>query len=249
MELFTLNQVPKSLSLTNELVKSLRTEIQKGTLKPGDKLPSSKVIESQAGVSRSVVREAVAQLKAEGLVDSRQGVGVFITSTQKAQSFKIDKSEFESIHDAIQILELRMSVEAEMCGMAAKYRSDAQMENIIACMHAMEKKIALGEKATTEDFAFHKAIAEASGNPYFLRFIDYIGSGVIPAREIITKYEKDSDSEGLLTVIQDEHRQIARAIQSQDSELAKASAKAHLSNSIKRHSTIEETLVSVSPIN
>lgn len=247
MTLFTLNQVPKSLSLTNELVKSLRTEIQKGSFKPGDKLPSSKVIENQAGVSRSVVREAIAQLKAEGLVDSRQGVGVFVTAIQPTKAFKIDRAEFESIHNAIQILELRMSVESEMSGMAAKNRSDEQMQNIIDCMHAMENKIALGEKATTEDFAFHKAIAEASGNPYFLRFIDYIGSGVIPAREIITKYEKDSGSEKLLTVIQEEHQQITRAIQAQDSELAKASAKAHLSNSIKRHTQIEESLVSEIP--
>ncbi|MCI2285395.1 FadR family transcriptional regulator [Colwellia sp. MSW7] len=244
MTSFTLNQVPKSLSLTNELVKSLRDEIQSGTFKTGDKLPSSKVIENQAGVSRSVVREAIAQLKAEGLVDSRQGVGVFVTSIQPNKSFKIDSSEFESIHDAIQILELRMSVEAEMSGMAAKNRTDEQMENILTCMQAMEVKIAAGEVAIIEDFAFHKSIAEASGNPYFLRFIDYIGSGVIPAREIITKYEKDSGSDGLLIVIQEEHRQIARAIQSQDSELAKASAKAHLSNSIKRHCQIEQSLSS-----
>lgn len=239
---FTFAPVQKSAGLTTELVESLRAEILKGSLKIGDKLPSSKVIEAQAGVSRSVVREAMAQLKAEGLIDSKQGVGVFVTSKKNDKSFQIDKAEFESIHNAIQILELRMSVEVEMGSLAAQRRSDKQMDTITEAMLAMEKKIADGEDSIAEDFAFHKAIADASGNPYFRRFIDYIGSGVIPAREMITNYEEGFGDTKLLSVIQDEHRQICRAIQSQDSDLARASIKAHLGNSIKRHSKIENSL-------
>ncbi|MDU0352636.1 GntR family transcriptional regulator [Paraglaciecola aquimarina] len=83
--------------LTTELVESLRSEILKGSYKVGDKLPSSKIIEEQTQVSRTVVREAIAQLKAEGLVDSRQGVGVVITERKNDKSFQIDKVEFESI--------------------------------------------------------------------------------------------------------------------------------------------------------
>lgn len=243
MTAFKFAPVQKSVGLTTELVESLRSEIIKGSLKIGDKLPSSKVIEEQAGVSRSVVREAMAQLKAEGLVDSRQGVGVFVTSKKNDKSFQIDKAEFESIHDAIQILELRMSVEVEMGSLAAKKRSDSQMNSITEAMLAMEDKIKNGEDSIAEDFTFHKAIADASGNPYFRRFIDYIGSGVIPAREMITNYEDGFGDDKLLAVIQDEHRQICRAIQAQDADLARASIKAHLINSIKRHSKIEETLI------
>ncbi|MGJ8678876.1 FadR/GntR family transcriptional regulator [Paraglaciecola sp.] len=241
MTSFNLARVQKSGGLTTELVESLRAEILKGNLKIGDKLPSSKIIEQQSGVSRSVVREAIAQLKAEGLVDSKQGVGVFVTSKKNDKSFQITKAEFESIHNAIQILELRMSVEVEMGAMAALKRSEEQMENITKCMLDMEKKIADGEDSIAEDFAFHKAIADASGNPYFRRFIDYIGSGVIPAREMITNYENGFGGDKLLSVIQEEHRQICRAIKAQDSDLARASIKAHLGNSIKRHSQIEES--------
>ncbi|MCF2950343.1 FadR family transcriptional regulator [Paraglaciecola aquimarina] len=241
MATFQLARVQKSGGLTTELVESLRAEILKGNFKTGDKLPSSKIIEQQSGVSRSVVREAIAQLKAEGLVDSKQGVGVFVTSKKNTQSFQITKAEFESIHNAIQILELRMSVEVEMGAMAAVKRSDDQMQNITNCMLNMENKISQGEDSIAEDFAFHKAIADASGNPYFRRFIDYIGSGVIPAREMITNYENGFGSDKLLAVIQEEHRQICRAIESQDSDLARASIKAHLGNSIKRHSQIEES--------
>lgn len=242
MKPFKFNPIQKSKSLTNELAESLRNEILGGAFEIGDKLPASKDIESHAGVSRSVVREAIAQLKAEGLVDSQQGVGVFVSAKHKKKSFEIQSSEFECIHDAIQILELRMSVEVEMSAMAANNRTEEQMQTILTCMHDMESKIAAGEDAIEEDFAFHKAIADASGNPYFRRFIDYIGSGVIPAREIITNYETGNDSDSLLVSIQEEHRQLAKAIQSQDSELAKASAKAHLGNSIKRHSLIEKNL-------
>ncbi|AWB66109.1 GntR family transcriptional regulator [Saccharobesus litoralis] len=243
MKSFQFTQVQKSHSLTHELAELLRQGILSGKFKVGEKLPPSKEIEEQTGVSRSVVREAIAQLRAEGLVDSRQGVGVFVSSKPKKAGFEIDQAEFETVHNAVQILELRMSVEVEMSAMAAQKRTEQQMQNILDRMLEMEQKIAQGEDAIKEDFEFHKAIADASGNPYFRRFIEYIGSGVIPAREIITKYEQEPAAQGLLDLIQDEHRQIARAIQAQDPELAKASVKAHLGNSIKRHSQVEANLV------
>ncbi|MCI2285394.1 winged helix-turn-helix domain-containing protein [Colwellia sp. MSW7] len=79
---FNLNKMKKSNSLTNDLAESLRNKIISGDFKVGEKLPSSKRIEALAGVSRSVVRESIAQLKAEGLVESHKG-SVFLSQKHR----------------------------------------------------------------------------------------------------------------------------------------------------------------------
>ena len=64
--------------LAARIVRGLGNRILRGALKPGDRLPSEHELESEFGVSRAVVREAITSLKAEGLVATRQGAGAFV---------------------------------------------------------------------------------------------------------------------------------------------------------------------------
>ncbi|MCI2285393.1 FCD domain-containing protein [Colwellia sp. MSW7] len=145
----------------------------------------------------------------------------------------------ECVVDAVQILELRMAVEIEMASMAAMQRTTEQMTHITNCFQDMNIKIETGENAIEEDFNFHRAIALASGNTYFFRFIEYIGSQtIIPAREIITSNDKACKRADFLATLQAEHMQILKAIEYQDAELASAAVKSHLKNSIQRHKMI-----------
>ncbi|MCU4676778.1 FadR family transcriptional regulator [Catenovulum sp. 2E275] len=236
MEHAAFSKIRRSHNLTSELADLLRQQIKQGKYAIGSKLPSSKYIEEQAGVSRSVVREAVAQLKAEGILISRQGVGVFVANAKSANTnaFEINASEFASIKDAIQILELRKAVETEMCALSAEKRTESQLAKIKACFVQISQKNEQKLDSMHEDFAFHKSIAEATSNPYFVRFIDFIGAGVIPARDIITQGH-DLNTTEYLDLIQKEHEQIMRAIELKDKEFARAAMRAHLENSIARH--------------
>lgn len=231
---------PNGATLSQELANLLKTKIDTGELKVGEKLPPSKTMEQQAGVSRSVVREAVAQLKAEGLLESRQGVGVFVCNSQVASGFTIAKTEFENIQNAIQILQLRAAVEVEMSGMAAKNRTDSQLQKINAYLISMDEKIAAGLGAMEDDLGFHKAIADASGNPYFARFIDFIGAKMVPARELITKHSPIDEDRQFLAKIRKEHHTIFAAIEQQNVKRAKSAAMSHLRNSIHRHQKLVE---------
>jgi DNA-binding FadR family transcriptional regulator len=235
-------QIQKSKSLTNDLADTLRAQILKGDWDAGTKLPASKDIEKAAGVSRTVVREAVAILKAEGLIESRQGVGVFVSARKKNKLFSIDQEEFNSFEDAIQILELRMAVEIEMASMAATNRSQAQMDEINAALKVVNTKMAKRVDGRNEDFEFHLSIAKASGNSYFTRFIEFIGSGVIPARELILNHSVMDDKESFFDTICAEHASICEAIQNQDALGAKNAMAKHLGNSKKRHIKIVEQL-------
>jgi len=234
---FNIQQVKSTRSLTSELIESLRGNILKDNLAPGTKLPSAGEIEKQSGVSRSVVREAVAALKAEGLIVSRQGVGMFVGNSKKVQllRFEIDESEFSSIEGVTQLLELRMAAELEMTSMAAKNRTTKQMLHIWHCLAQFDNQVAEGKDAAKEELNYHLAIADASANPYFSRFIKFICEGVNDTQAVMSNDEKSAESLKYLVNIQKERKKIAQAIEAQDPELARYAMLEHLTGISKQH--------------
>src|SRR5579871_6241030 len=98
--------------LTAELIERLTTDITSGSLPPGSQLPTEQEMIAATGVSRTVVREAVAALRAEGLVNTRQGVGAFV-STNARRPFRIEFEKLSSLQEVVQVLELRMGLEIE----------------------------------------------------------------------------------------------------------------------------------------
>ncbi|MGL1292531.1 FadR/GntR family transcriptional regulator, partial [Vibrio parahaemolyticus] len=84
----------------------------------------------QFGVSRTVVREAIARLKHEGVVEPRQGSGVFVTEQAGIKQLRIDYTEVSSPEAVLQIVELRRAIEAEVAAQAAKRRSAEDLQAI-----------------------------------------------------------------------------------------------------------------------
>lgn len=105
---------PRKVSLTEKVIASLRQEIESGQREPGSKLPTEPVLTAQFGVSRTVIREAIAALKADGLLEPRQGAGVFVLSPQaRTNDTSIFAVDYAQVSDVLEILELRMAVEIE----------------------------------------------------------------------------------------------------------------------------------------
>src|SRR5688572_13372758 len=92
-------------NLTEEVVGRLADEIIGGGLQPGARLPTEQAMMSAMGVSRTVVREAVAALRAEGLVITRQGVGAFVASDATRRPFRLDPDGIASLAEAIKVME------------------------------------------------------------------------------------------------------------------------------------------------
>ena len=67
-----------SLSLTEQAVVSLQEMIALSGARPGDRFGNEADLERKLGVSRVVVREAVSRLRALGMLESRQGLGLII---------------------------------------------------------------------------------------------------------------------------------------------------------------------------
>ncbi len=222
-------------NLTRELVERLSAEITSGKLSPGARLPTEQAMMAAAGVSRTVVREAVAALRAEGLLITRQGVGAFVAADVERRPFRIDPEGLRSITEVLNVVELRMGVEIESAGLAAERGSAADAKRIGAALKAIDKAFARGDTAVDEDVAFHRAIANATGNPQFARFLEFLGRFIIPRRTVRPAAERTEEQRAYLISIQDEHRQICAAIRDRDPTAARAAMRCHLSNSRERY--------------
>jgi GntR family transcriptional regulator, transcriptional repressor for pyruvate dehydrogenase complex len=226
---------PPPRNLAREVVKRLSAEIGGGRLGPGARLPTEHEMMAQMGVSRTVVREAIAALRADGLVVTRQGLGAFVTTDVQRRPFRIDPDGLRSIGEVLNVMELRMAVEAEAAGFAAERASPAQKEAIGDALAGIDAAIARGESAIDEDFAFHHAIADATGNRQFTGFLEYLGRFIIPRQSVRIEAQRAEGQRPYLETIQNEHRAIFSAIRDRNGAAAREAMRRHLVNGRERY--------------
>jgi DNA-binding FadR family transcriptional regulator len=221
--------------LSRGLFEQLAEQIKSGRLEPGARLPTEQALTRAARVSRTVVREAVAALRAEGLVITRQGVGAFVSAEPQHAPFRIEPERMQTLADILNVMELRLGVEIESAGIAAGRASKAQLRGIANALNAIEEASASGGSAVDEDLAFHRAIADATGNPEFARFLQFIGRHLIPRRTVSGLPERMGGQKAYLALIQEEHRRIFEAIRSRDPGAAREAMRRHLTRSLERY--------------
>jgi len=222
--------------LTAELVARLTADITSGKLAPGQRLPTEQEMIAATGVSRTVVREAVAALRADGLVTTRQGVGAFVADYVRPP-FRVDFDENTPLGEVLNVLELRTGVEIEAAGLAAARATPARMKQIVDRYRAIQAAIKRGNNAVEEDFAFHCAVADATGNPQFRRFLEFLGRFIIPRRTVWGS-SAPASNRAHLDLFQREHEQIVQAIRSHSPREARAAMQRHLLNSRARYEKI-----------
>jgi DNA-binding FadR family transcriptional regulator len=218
--------------LTREVVDRIAADIRGGRLEPGARLPTEQAMIAQLGVSRTVVREAIAALRAQGLVTTRQGVGAFVTDGAMRTPFRLESEGLRSIAEVLHVMELRTGVEIEAAGLAAERAQPAHLEEIAAALDAIDRAIGQGELGVIEDFGFHRAIAEATGNPQFPRFLEFLGRYIIPRQSVRVQAPGER---GYLEKIQTEHRAIFEAIRAGSVGSARAAMRRHLLRSRERY--------------
>src|SRR3569832_617629 len=224
---------PKSLS--SEVVDRLAEQIISGKLPIKAKLPSEQEMMRGMGVSRTVVREAVAALRARGLVVTRQGAGAFVDRAAARQPYAIDPEGLGSLDSVLDILELRMAVESEAAAIASERATPAQIKAIGEAQRVFSRAITSGDRAIKEDFAFHQAIAAATQNSRFVEFLDFLGRLIIP-RQSIRSFEGNPDGPRLyLGRIEREHEAILQAIGTHSPKKARDAMRGHLVKSRERY--------------
>jgi GntR family transcriptional regulator, transcriptional repressor for pyruvate dehydrogenase complex len=211
--------------LSDRLAARLIGQIESGRLQPGERLPSEAQLAATHGVSRSVVREAVHQVKSRGLVRSRQGSGVYVSQASARLSLVFGPQVLESIDAVVQVIELRRVMEGEMAALAAARATRTQIGAIRRALQAIDASTDRGGLAVTEDFAFHRAIGEATGNPQFVRLLGFIEQYLLDAMRVVKGYEAQRTQ--WIQNVRDEHHAIYSAIVAGDPAAARRAAVRH----------------------
>jgi GntR family transcriptional repressor for pyruvate dehydrogenase complex len=182
-----------------------------------------------------VVRAALTRLQAEGLVETERGRGSFaLTPPPHGDPAAPGGRPVASMEDRLHLLEFRIGVETEAAALAARNRTDRQLK---AVFNALEEFTASGEHpahAMKSDYEFHKAIAAASGNPFYSDCLASLGQTMIamPRTRLMTgveHYARDHFEQ-----VVHEHKSIYAAIAEGDEPSSSAAMRSHLANSRRR---------------
>jgi DNA-binding FadR family transcriptional regulator len=227
-------------NLSGEVVKRIADAIRAGWLAPGTRLPTEQELMAAFGVSRTVVREAVAALRADGLVTTRQGSGAFVAADASRVPFRIDPEGLSSIDDVLEIMELRLAIEVEAAALAAERITPAALAPIRRALRAVDAALRKSEGAVVEDFGFHRAIAIASGNVRIAELLEFLGHHVIPRQSIRVSLTGPDEQRRYLVGVQAEHARIFDAIGNGDAGEARKAMRTHLTRGLRRYRRLAE---------
>lgn len=219
-------------TLVDRVVSAIRAEIDSGRLAAEARMPTEQQLAEQLNVSRSVVREAVAQLKADGVLIARRGLGSYISKTPNGTVFRFPsntghRSELE------QMFEMRLWIETQAASIAAQRRDEADLVRMRKALQDMHEQRSDFAAAALADVEFHRAIADASKNDYFVAFHDFLRGQLASARQ--TAWENSAARlVGGSADASREHQALYQAIADGDRTGAAACAEAHLRASAKR---------------
>lgn len=219
-------------TLAQRVVAGVKDKILAGVLPPGHKLPSETELVEEFGVSRTVVREAVTRLRAEGMVETFQGRGSFVLAVPEPTSFTVESAAIRTHHDVLDMIDFRIGIESEAAALAAARVDAASAEAVRAALDAFVA--AAPEDAVEADFRFHRAVAGASGNRFYLDLLDSLGPMMImlPRTRLGDAYSL-TDA-GHVDRVRREHADVAAAIGAGDVDTARAAMRVHLGNTRRR---------------
>jgi GntR family transcriptional repressor for pyruvate dehydrogenase complex len=214
-----------TLNRVEEVARELVGRIRSGEWQPDARLPSEQSMADQFGVSRTVIREAIARLKNEGLVVTRQGSGAFVRDWQTS-SLHLGPEISKSLKSVLFIAELRKAIEAEAAALAAERRTHKDLAAIEKAFARVSETARVRGDSTRADMGFHRAIADASHNPYYTATLDYLSQFLVQALRV--SRGNDALRDDFARQVESEHLDIVDAIRRKDSSAARLAAQIHM---------------------
>jgi GntR family transcriptional regulator, transcriptional repressor for pyruvate dehydrogenase complex len=224
--------VSSGARLSDQVAQQLAAQIQRGRIAPGDKLPAEARLVEQFKVSRTVLREAVSRLKSLGLVDSRQGSGVYVSASPPYAPLNFDAKHSDSRGAVVQMAEVRRALEAEAAGLAAERRTAADVKKLTRAVQLLDRAVKAGGNGVEEDLQFHQAIADAAHNPFLIGTLDYLAQFMRGAIGVTRANE--ARRADFAAQVREEHAAVVFAIEAGEVAKARQAASRHMNNAIRR---------------
>ena len=199
---------------------------------PRTRLPGETALSQRIGVSRPVLRQALARLRNEGRIYTHKGSGTFATDALP-QVKPLALSTLENVADIRAFLEFRCLMEGEAAARAALMRTTDQMHHVRLCRERFDQALADGSDAVEEDIAFHDAVAQACGN----RFFSMTMSALAPQTRFSIGLSRSlaGQPQGTRRAgVCQEHAAVEQALEQQDAAAARQAMEAHLHGGIAR---------------
>ncbi|MBB5350063.1 GntR family transcriptional repressor for pyruvate dehydrogenase complex [Haloferula luteola] len=216
--------------LSAQIASTLEVEILSGSLPSGSRLPSEEKLSERFAASRTVIREAIQQLRGRGLLISRKGSGTFIAdpSLENLGTAFEAYSVLADTPDFLELIDFRILIESECARLAAPHAGERHLQRMRQAIDRMEQ--ARGNQAlfSRADIAFHVAIADASRNKLYAAML-----GALEKTCIDFAQTNRAESDWYGEVIE-QHRGILAAIETGRPDQAADAMRRHLLSS-RRH--------------
>ena len=216
--------------LSTRIATHLQTRIEAETWPPGTRLPTEAQMMQEFGVSRAVIREAIAQLRNEGLVETRQGAGAFVREAS-ARPLRLDAAQDMDLRAFAHLFQLRVPLEVEAAGLAARNAGPEDHARLQAALARCDTLQDIVDDTVADDLGFHHAIALATGNPYFEQFLSVIADRI---GHVIRRARNGLPPEELNQYTRAEHGAICAAILAGDAQAAREAMRAHMAGGAQR---------------
>jgi len=213
--------IPRTPALTDYVKQSILEYVRQNALQPGTAIPSEKELGQRLGVSRNSVREAVQALVSLGVLETRQGSGIYV------RPFTLDplldglQYQFVgSLREIGEFLEVRLVLELGMTGEVIQRITDAELETLDGVVEHMRITAERSEGCPEADGEFHHLLFEPVGNGFLLQLLDMFWVVFRKASETL------EDGTAAFSVYED-HVAILAAVRAGDVEAARQAIRRH----------------------
>jgi GntR family transcriptional repressor for pyruvate dehydrogenase complex len=208
---------------TRQVVNHIRALLEKGALRPGDRIPPERELARTLKISRASLRTGIGYLVAMGVMKVRHGVGTFVEDGP-AEFNKSSLDLMSTLHGfkPWQMFEARRIIECNLAAMAAER---AKEEHHAALAEQVAEMFSIAdnhEDFLKHDVLFHRTIAIASGNPILAALIETITTAMYEQRLKTVRRAQ------YLRKMAEMHRDIYRAIRARDPKEARNQMEVHL---------------------
>src|SRR5688500_1916689 len=210
---------------TEQVVSYVRNLIERGELRPGDRLPAERDLATQIGVSRPTVRAGLRALSAIGVVQSRHGSGTFIPDGPP--SLGTDALSFlAALHGFTreEMYEARRILEVGAAALAAERATPDQIATLAEEVAGMFATMQDPQLFLVHDINFHRSVAAASGNPIVASLVEMVSALYYEQRRETAVRASDRD----LRDAAEMHRRIYQAIRAHEAGAAREAMQTHL---------------------
>ncbi|MGF6534130.1 GntR family transcriptional repressor for pyruvate dehydrogenase complex [Paraburkholderia sp. GAS33] len=221
----------KSTGLPDKIYGDILNRILEGEYKEGERLPTEHALAERFETSRPTVREALARLRADGIIVTRHGSGTTVARRPDPDVRRF--APLETLSDIRRCYEFRIVTEGGAAELAAEKAEVDDIDAIQFAWDELERIVETQGIGAKDDFSFHLAVARASKNPFFITVMSFIEEQIVFSMNLSRNLSLVKTVERQ-RLVQAEHLAVLEAIRRKDGPGAGRAMRAHLENALER---------------